>query len=518
MESNDVELIYELSPIQQAMLFHGLYAPGSGVYVLQQSLRLTGRLNLSAFERAWQHVVDRHSILRTAFFWEDLEKPVQVVYRQVRLEVARESWRGGSGEEQQARLAQYLDRDREQGFDVAAAPLMRVALTELDDDVHQLIWTQHHLVVDGWSQGQVLRELFACYAAFASGGEPRLEPARGYRDYISWLQHQDLAEAEALWRKTLAGLSPTRIAEARGRAESPSARQARRRDLAVPPATAAALREMARRHLVTLNTLMQGAWALVLGRLTGGATGSAEVVFGATVAGRPPNLPGVEAIVGPFLNTLPVRVEVRPDQQLHEWLGELQERQVEMRRFEHSPLVDVQRWSGLPAGTPLFDHILVFENVALPAESERPLPDLTIVEEEARALTNYVLDVVVVPGAESLALSIRYDAGHFTSVEIARLLDRLGRVLAEMEAAQDDARLGDLTRLSAAERQQVIVEWGGTPGETPDATLHGRFMAHAARTPEAAAVTCEGVTLTYAGLDRRSNRLARRLRSLEIGR
>ncbi len=521
MESHDVELIYELSPIQQAMLFHGLYQPGSGVYVLQQSLRLTGRLDLPAFERAWQHVVDRHAILRTAFFWEGLDKPVQVVYRQVRLEVTRVSWRGVPAEEQQARLARHLEADREQGFDVAAAPLMRVALFELDEDVHQLVWAQHHLVVDGWSQGQVLRELFAGYAAFASGREPRLEPARGYRDYISWLQQQDLAPAEALWRKNLAGLSsPTRIAAGRGRAEAPHARQARRRDLALPAATVAALREMARRHLVTLNTLMQGAWALALSRLTSGATGSAEVVFGATVAGRPPSLPGVESIVGPFLNTLPVRVAVRPEQRLREWLGELQERQVEMRRFEHSPLVDVQRWSGLPAGTPLFDHILVFENVALPAEAARPLPDLAIVEEEARALTNYALDVVVVPGADSLTLSIRYDAGHFASVEIARLLDRLGQVLAMMAAvaaAPEDARLEELVRLSAAEQHQVIVEWGGTPGETPEATLHGRFMAQAARTPEAAAVTCEGVILTYAGLDRRSNRLARHLRSLGVG-
>src|SRR4051812_36595846 len=152
-EQNEVELIYKLSPMQQAMLFHSLYAPDSGVYVIQLSLRLSGRLDVAAFERAWHYVVARHGILRTAFFWENQEKPRQVVFRRVNLEMTRESWRGLDAGEQQARLRRYLDADRGQGFELGTAPLMRLALFELAAEEHQLVWTLHHLLVDGWSQG-----------------------------------------------------------------------------------------------------------------------------------------------------------------------------------------------------------------------------------------------------------------------------------------------------------------------------------------------------------------------------
>ncbi|HEY2739953.1 MAG TPA: amino acid adenylation domain-containing protein, partial [Thermoanaerobaculia bacterium] len=511
--NSDIDLIYELSPMQQAMLFHSLYAPGSGVYVLQQSLRLTGRLDLAAFERAWRHIIDRHDILRTAFFWEGLEKPVQVVYRQAALEVTRESWRGLDPAEQQTRLARFLDADRERGFDAAAAPLMRVSLFELAADAYQVVWTQHHLVVDGWSQGQVLRELFAAYTAFAAGGEPRLPPVRGYREYISWLQRQDGEQAEAFWRKALAGFdSPTWIAGGDGKAEGPAWRESGERELVLPAAATGALREAARRHALTLNTLMQGAWALFLAR----ETGAAEVVFGTTVAGRPPGLPGVESIVGPFINTLPLRVAVRPERRLWEWLADLQARQVEMRRFEHSSLVEVQRWSALPAGVRLFDHIVVFENQALAGGADpAQVPGLAITAEGGSSLTNYPLNLIVLPGS-ALTLLIRYDTSRFTAAAVARMLARLERLLTAF-AADEDLALEDVPQLGAAERHQIVVEWGSPAGGEGRQTLHARFERQARRTPNAVAVTFEGLSLTYAELNRRANQLAWHLRALGVG-
>src|SRR6185369_7734219 len=250
---HDIELIYELSPMQQAMLFHTLYSPRSGVYVLQMSLRLTGRLDTAAFERAWRHVAQRHAILRTAFFWEDLDKPVQVVYRETHLEVARSSCRDAGLEEQQARLARYLESDRERGFDLTAAPLMRLALFELDPDVHQLVWTVHHILMDGWSRSQLLGELFASYAAFSEPHSglrgPDLGPPHAFREYIAWLQSRDLAATEAFWRRTLAGLhAPSLVAAlpADTTPEAGSPGEPRRRALALPAETSAALRETAR--------------------------------------------------------------------------------------------------------------------------------------------------------------------------------------------------------------------------------------------------------------------------------
>jgi len=508
-----IELVYELSPMQQAMLFHTLYAPGSGVYVLQMSLRVTGRLDVAAFERAWQHVVDRQAILRTAFFWEDLEKPLQVVHRSIELRVTRESWRDLDPAEQRVRLERWLEDDREQGFDLSEAPLMRLALIELDEDTHQLVWTLHHLLVDGWSQGRLLRELFTCYAAFAAGREPLLEPPGRFRDYIAWLQRQDLGEAESFWRQSLAGFtSPTLLAPPNGTPgrNGTSFREARRRDLRLSPQTSAALREVARRHRLTLNTLVQGAWALLLAQ----ETGREDVVFGTTVAGRPAELPGVESIVGLFINTLPLRAAVRPEQRLPDWLAGLQQRQVEARRYEHAPLVEVQRWSELPAGTPLFDHLLVFENLALPAELSRPVPGLEIADEGSHELTNYALSLIVIPGTE-LTLSVRFDAGHFDAPAAARIVERLAGLLTAI--AEDGARpVADLPLLLPAERHQVLIEWGGTGDEASAEPIHARFEAQARRTPEAPAVTCQGASLTYAELERRANQLARHLRSLGV--
>jgi amino acid adenylation domain-containing protein len=516
MSSEHIEQIYELSPMQQAMLFHSLYAPGTGVYLLQQNLRLEGRLDVPAFERAWRLMVERHEVLRTAFFWQDLEKPLQVVHRQAGLEVGCEDWSGLGEEERRGRLAAFLEADRRRGFDLSAPPLTRLALFELAPDRHQLVWTTHHIVVDGWSQGLLLHELFAAYAAFVDGREPRLAPPRGFRDYVAWLQRQPLAEAEAFWRQALAGFdSPTFIAGETGKTGEAAGRESRRRELALPPPLATALREGARRRRLTLNTLMQGVWALVLAQ----ASGREDVVFGTTVAGRPAELAGVESIVGLFINTLPMRLEVDPGRRLWEWLAAIQARQAETRRFEHSPLTEVQRWSALPAGVALFDHILVFENAVVPGETAGLPGGLAIREETATTSTNYPLNVVVIPGGPGspLTLSILYDPERFEAVEVTRLLERLAALLAAF-GAEGDPRLGELPALLPGERQQVLLEWNDTePAAGREACLHELFAAQAARTPGAVALVHGTREQTYAALAARAGGIAHRLRALGVG-
>ena len=516
MSSEHIEQIYELSPMQQAMLFHSLYAPGTGVYLLQQNLRLAGRLDAPAFERAWRLMVERHEVLRTAFFWEDLEKPLQVVHRQADLELRREDWSGLPEEEQRARLASLLEADRRRGFDLSAPPLTRLALFELGPDRHQLVWTTHHIVVDGWSQGLLLQELFAAYTAFADGREPRLAAPRGFRDYVAWLQRQPLGEAEAFWRRALDGFeSPTFIAGEGGKPGEAAGRESRRRELPLPPPLATALREGARRRRLTLNTLAQGAWALVLAQ----AAGRGDVVFGTTVAGRPAELAGVESIVGLFINTLPMRLEVDPERRLWEWLAALQARQAETRRYEHSPLTEVQRWSSLPAGVALFDHILVFENAVVPGETAGLPGELAIGEETAVTSTNYPLNVVVIPGgAESpLTLTILYDPERFEAVEVTRMLERLAALLAAF-SGEGDPKLGELPALLPGERQQVLLEWNDTePAGGREACLHELFAAQAARTPAAVALVHGTREHTYAALAARAGGIARRLRALGVG-
>ena len=511
MSHQDVEHVSELSPVQQAMLFHSVYSPGSGVYVVQVSLRLTGRLDVAAFTRAWRHVVERHGILRTAFYWEDLEKPMQVVYRQVDLPVHRGSWRDLDEEGQRARLQRWLDEDRERGFDLSEPPLLRLALFELGDGDHRFVWSQHHLLTDGWSLGVLLRELFAAYEAFAAAREPSLPRMRPYREYIAWLQRQDLGEAEAFWRRRLAGLDePTSLTGGEGRAAG-GFRESRRQARSLSPKTTEALRELARRHRLTLSTLVQGAWALLLARWTG----RRNVVFGLVVAGRPAELPGVETMVGPFINTLPLRAGVAPELRLGEWLAALQESQTEMRRYDYAPLYEIQAWSGVPAGSGLFDSILAFENYPLD-QAGSAVAGLAISEVSPSELTNFPVTLVVAPG-ERLTLELIHDTGRFDPRSAIRLLEHLAGLM-ERFAAHWETSLGNLPLLPEAERHQARAEWNDTQTAYPrEASVPELFAAVVDMAPEAVSVVDEGEVWSYRGLDEASSRLAWRLLARGVG-
>ena len=368
MKAETIEDIYELSPLQQGMLFHTLYAPKSHMYFEQFSFTLHAALNVPAFEHAWQQVVDRHPILRTSFVWEGLEKPVQVVHRRVALPVDRHDWSTLSAAEQTERLKAYLQADRERGFELSVAPLMRLAVIRLAEMTYQLVISFDHLILDGWSLAIVFREFAALYEASCRGQALELARSRPYRDYIAWLQQQDLAEAEGFWRHALAGYKgspPLWIDRGTIGRFSDLDEGYGEQQIKFSRTTTAALQALARRHQLTLNTLFQGAWALLLSRYTG----QEDVVFGATVSGRPPVLAGVESMVGLFINTLPVRVQVSPQAGLIPWLHALQAQQFETRQYEHSPLVQVQGWSDVPRGMPLFESLLGFQNYPVASSS-----------------------------------------------------------------------------------------------------------------------------------------------------
>ena len=360
MNKNDIEAIYPLSPMQQGMLFHTLYAPGSEMYFERTQYVFHGDLNVSALQQAWQQVVEWHPIFRTLLVWKDVDKPLQVVRRQVPLPWLELDWRELPEAQQQEHLNDLLHADRAQGFELSRAPLMRLTLMRLAQQHYHLIWSHHHLLLDGWSLPLVLHDVQSSYLA-ACRGELCPQPARRpYRDYIAWLQQQDLAQAEIFWRTTLRGFrEPTPLAVERpAHAAAAPADDYAEQEIRLPARTTAALQVLARQQQLTLNTLVQGAWALLLARYSG----RQEVLFGATVSGRPAGLPGVEQMIGLFINTLPVRVQADGGAPLVSWLQHLQERQLARSEHEHTPLPDIQRWSEVPAGSPLFETLYVFEN------------------------------------------------------------------------------------------------------------------------------------------------------------
>jgi condensation domain-containing protein len=449
----DIEDIYPLSPMQQGMLFYSLYAPHSGMYAEQMSCTLHGDLNVAAFEQAWRVVIERHPILRTAFAWEALDKPVQIVERNVQLPLEKYDWSNLPPAQQQKRLEQCVNEDRYRGFELSQAPLMRLKLIRLSDDANQFVWNHHHLLLDGWSAAAVRKEVFAFYEAACHGKELLIPKPRPYREYIAWLRQQDMFEAESFWRKTLEGFTtPTSLIMDRdpGNVADPEDNRGHAR-LRLSKEITGRLHTLAQQHQLTINTIVQGVWALMLSRYSG----RLDVVLGAVVSGRPTSLLGIEKMVGLFMNALPVRVRVKPDEALIGWLVKLQGELVDLRQYEHSPLAQVQRWSEVPRGTPLFETIFVFDNYPVEkimAERESSLEIRNYVSFEK---TNYPITVVVAP-MEELGLRISYYRSRFEVTDIERMLTHFESLLTNI-AFQPEVQLKTLYgMLDELERQQMI--------------------------------------------------------------
>lgn len=451
MSTKNIEAIYPLSPLQQGMLFHTLCAPKAAVYFGQFHCTLQGDINVDGIKWAWQRAVDRHPILRTALVWENLDEPLQVVGRHVKLSFVEHDWRGMSPIAQQESLERFLQADRGQGFDLAHAPVMRLILIRLAEDSYHFIWSRPLLLLDGWSVALLLNEIAALYDAFCQGKQVNLGRCRPYGDYISWLQQQDLSQAEAFWRRTLQGFTaPTPLgvdhaAEAGEQQEVFGAEETQ-----FTGDKTEALQEFARRERLTLNVIVQGAWALLLSRYSG----CDDVVFGATVSGRPPQLDGVDSMLGLFINTVPVRVKILPEMTLLPWLQTIQEQQSEMLLYEHSPLVEVQKWSDVPRGLPLFETVVIFENFPVEQSARERADDIKTQRPSLFERTNYPLTLVVEPGPQ-LMIQILYDSRRFDQETITRMLDHFSALIDDM-VAYSAKNLAGFSVATEKEREQIL--------------------------------------------------------------
>ena len=460
MNAKNVEAIYQLSPQQQGMLFESVLTPGSGIHVEQLIRTLEGKLNTAALTRAWAEIVQRHSIMRTGFVWKEQGEPLQVVLRHV--DVPTEQYDLRSSSDAAAELTSYLKADRLRGFDLVKPPLMRLALFQTADSEYQFVWTLHHILMDGWCQPIVDRELFALYRAFDSGTEPLLPPVRPYRDYVWWLKQQDAGAAERFWRDTLQGFhQPTALGKetAAEIADVGEDRYGTQRVL-MPAATTEKIRTLVRDHRVTLSTLVQGVWALLLHRYSG----EPEVVFGTTLSGRPAALKGVDKMVGLFVNTVPLRITIDRKQSLWSWLEQLQEKHLELRRFEYCSSGQVHQWSELPGATPLYESILVVENYPHQA-TEKQTAGLGFrikATQSFGAHTGYAISFLIADGAE-LILRFVYDRRRFTPDGAATIVGHFIKLL-EAIAAKPEADLQSLAEVVRADEIPEVVARTGRVG------------------------------------------------------
>ncbi|MEI2579470.1 non-ribosomal peptide synthase/polyketide synthase [Scytonema sp. PRP1] len=508
----NVEDIYPLSPMQQGMLFHSLYDPESSVYFAQVSCTLTGNLDVQTFEQAWEKIVAKHSIFRTAFVWESLSQPVQVVYRQVQVTVETYDWQELSAQEQQQQLEIFLECDRQKGLQLSQAPLMRLHLLQLNRNTYQFVWSSHHLLLDGWSLPLVFQDLLNFYQAISQGETFRYQPTVTYRNYIAWLQKQDQKQAEKFWKQKLQGFTaPTHLTVEKPLSDKDGISYGEQK-IQFTASLTTALQSFVRQNRLTLNNLVQATWALLLSRYSQ----ETDVVFGATVSGREPSIVGIESMVGLFINTLPMRVQVAADTQVLALLKDLQAQQIESEQYSYSSLADIQGWSEIKRGTSLFDSIVVFENFPVDAARKSRNDSFSIDNIQISQHTNYPLTVVAYPG-QQLQIRMSYDTSQFDDAAIARMLGHF-QTLIEGIIANPQQHLAQLPMLTAVEQQQLLVEWNNTQAEYPqNQCIHQLFEEQVQRTPDAVAVTFANQQLTYQQLNTQANQLAHYLKSLGVG-
>lgn len=498
--------IWPLTPLQEGLLFHAQYdGDAPDVYVSQTELALSGRLDTTALRASMETLVQRHATLRAAFAHEGLQRPVQIVADAVSVPWREIDLSHLDGAERDRRVAEVLDLDRATRFDMATPPLLRCTLMHLGRDESRLLLTRHHILFDGWSLPLLLDELWTLYAQ--GGQADGLPPVVPYYTYLTWRAAQDEEAARSAWLRALDGLEAgTRLTDS-ARGAPGSAPEELTYDL--PADVTAAVVAQARRQRWTLNTILQLAWAVVLGR----ATRSDDVVFGMTVAGRPADLPGIETMIGFFINTVPVRVRWQPGHSLAETLTRLQSEQADLLLHQHTSLREIQQLSGLGD---FFDTLLVVETFPMSRGTRgRPSDALRVTKLATYATTHYPITLIVVPGTQ-IQMRFGYRSDLITRERVESLARQMASVLTAVGRAPEQ-RLADASLLTTAERQQVLTTWSSTSHSVPEVTLPALFEAQAARVPDAIAAVCDDNSVSYFALNRAADHVAHRLREQGVG-
>ena len=505
-EYGEIEDILPLSPVQGGMLFHAFYdASGPDVYNVQIALRMEGQLNEKLLQDSAKALLSRHKNLGVAFKYKDLERPVQIIPKDVSVPWDTLDLSMLEREERERSWAEFVHRDGAVRFDPSVSPLFRFHLIRWSPKEFRLLITTHHILIDGWSTFLMIHELQQIYKHH--GNAAALPRVTAFRDYLAWLTNRDRSAAEAAWREALAGLEE-------GTRMSPLASIG---DLKIPERVVISLDEettqrltaQARARNLTLNTIVQGAWAVLLSR----HTGQEDVVFGSTVAGRAPEIGGVESMVGLLINTVPTRVRLRSADSFNDLVNRLNQEQSRLLPHQYLGLVEIQRLTKL---NDLFDTLVVFENFPRGEEGTAESGSLRFSLLDVSDAAHYPLTLIIGPG-QRLDMFFTYHPDHFSSNFVETLSQRFVRLLTAFATAPDQP-VNFIDLLDEQERGQIVTEFNQSHTEYPrNRTMMELFAEQVQRRGEEVAVICDQERISYSELDRRSNQLARYLRNLGIG-
>ena len=491
---------YELSPIQQGMLFHHVKDEHSGIDIEQLVIEYKEPPDVAILERAWQAAIDKHPMLRSSFRWEGLAYPVQHVHDAAAICIEQHECADA------AAFSAFITADRRRGFDLAQPPLMRLSWLRSDDGPSRLVWTLHHILMDGRAFVIVLDEVERYYRALQRGVAPNITPGPAYKPYVGWIRSLDLSGVSDFWREKLSGLSaPTPLplepdhlpkdVSSHGEVEHQLSKE-----------VTSILRVIAKQHDVTLNTVVMGVWAIVLGRFSG----ESDVLFGATKTTRRTSIPNGDSVVGLFLNTLPVRIELGHTMQVVELLKRLRSEWVSLRPYEHAPLVQIKQASAFPNAAPLFDSLVVFENQRFDTALASCGPEWRDRAFRWFEQTNYGLTLLAY-GDPAMTLKLEFDVRRFSRATAQRILAHVVKTFASVAENSYDT-IWTLPIVPEEDRQRVLVDWNRTELDYPRVTpLAALVEAQVAKTPGATAGVFGDASITYRELNERANQLAREL-------
>jgi natural product biosynthesis luciferase-like monooxygenase protein/amino acid adenylation domain-containing protein len=492
--------------MQENMFLQSQSSQDTGLAIEQLIGDLRERLDLSSFERAWQSVVARHAILRTSFHWENNE-PEQRVHSFAVAGVESQDWRDIPANRREWEFERFLREDRKRTLDLAKAPLMRVTTLRFGEAHYRFVWTFHHLLLDASAFTIVLKELFAFYEAARAGYELELAPPHDYREYIRWIRSQDLVKAEVFWRETLRGfVAPTPLAVMSNIGKEAHDGIVAEETVELSNGVTDRLRALAKEHSISLNTILHGAWALLLSRYSG----QDDIVFGTVRACRKSSVADAASMVGLMINTLPVRIRVDGSMTATNWLKEIRRQQLVARAYENTPLIKTLEWSGVADGR-LFETIVNFQDPAWHDTLQAQKDGWSNRKFSIRNQPGYPLWVDSYAG-NKLVLKIGFDASRFEQETIARMVSHLATLL-ESIATHPEKSVRDLAMLTRREEQQILLEWNQTEAEFPrDKRVHELFEEQAQRASAAVAVCDSALQLTYGELNAQASRLAHHLR------